>query len=186
MNNFEHKAVNWGGNWNLLVAELFCLQLYYLMKNWCYRYAELDVKKTARWSKKYCDYICIYLISQINFSCIFVTKYVNEAKPRYAPTTFLLGDILDVWLRGKRWNAKKKKMEKRKKDHSQHQNPFSGEERGIEWALEGQTDGEVTKKREANERKRLPFLPPHRGVAECETWQKGRRRGEKRRDEIRG
>lgn len=60
-------------------------------------------------------------------------------------------------------------MQKRKEISGIKQNPFSGEERG----LEGQTDGEATqkKKREADERKRLPFLSPDekkRGVAGSE------------------
>lgn len=40
------------------------------------------------------------------------------------------------------------------------QNPFSGEGRGMEGGLEGQTDGEATEKREADRRKGLAFPSP--------------------------
>lgn len=57
----------------------------------------------------------------------------------------------------RKWDAKK-----REEISAMQQNPFSGEERGMEGGLEGQTDGEATKtkKREAGARKRLPFLSP--------------------------
>lgn len=76
-----------------------------------------------------------------------------------------------------KWDAKER--EKRKEISAIQQNPFSGEERGMEGGLEGQTDGEATKKGKAGERKRLPFLSPDekpRGLRGARDNREGRRR----------
>lgn len=104
----------------------------------------------------------------INFSCIFVTKYVNEAKPRYAPTTFLLGDILDVWLRGKRWNAQKKKdgKEKKRSQPAPESLLWRGER---DWVSAGRTNRWRGDKKKGGQREEKATLSPTTSRG-CRVW----------------
>lgn len=82
-----------------------------------------------------------------------------------------------------------KEREKRKEISAIQQNPFSGEERGMEGGLEGQTDGEATKKGRPARGKGYPFSLQMRNRGVCgerEITEKDGGGEEKRRDVIRG
>lgn len=68
----------------------------------------------------------------------------------------------------RKWDAKEKR--KRKEISTIQPNPFSGEDSGMEGELEGQTDGEATKKGGRREEKGYPFSHQmsKRGVAGSE------------------
>lgn len=62
-----------------------------------------------------------------------------------------------------------KREGKRKEISAMQQNPFSGEERGMEGGQEGQTDGEAPEKKKGRPgvRKRRPFLSPDEKKRSC-------------------